>query len=233
MSDTLNLSSKNPEMVEGPYYAGGGEYRSDIRDGLPGVNLEMTIQVVNSSDGSPVSGVDIDFWHADASGRYSGFDNDPDELPTNLSNGQIPTNDERFLRGRQTTDAHGKVTFLTIYPSWYVLRTPHIHLKIFEGDVCNLTTQFYLPEAINQKLNKEHPAYARKADQDTFNNTDPVIATSPGEFDNTWVDIAEGPDGYIGRAIVVITPGEVHEPIIPPDGQIPPKGGRPHNTPVR
>lgn len=233
MTDSINLSSKNPEMVEGPYYAGGGDYRSDIRDGLPGANLELTIQVLNSENGIPISGVDVDLWHCDAKGRYSGFDTDPDELPTNLSNGQIPTNDDRFLRGRQTTDEHGKVTFLTIYPSWYVLRTPHIHLKIFEGDVCNLTTQFYLPENLNQQLNAEHPAYARKVKQDTYNKTDPVIATSPGDFENTWITISEGENGYIGNASVIITPGEVHDPIIPPDGQIPPKGGRPHNTPVR
>ncbi len=233
MTVKVNLSSKNPEMVEGPYYAGGGDYRSDIRDGLPGANLELTITVLNADNGSPVTGVDIDLWHCDAIGRYSGFDADPDELPSDLSNGQIPTNEDRFLRGRQTTDEQGQVTFLTIYPSWYVLRTPHIHLKIFEGDVCNLTTQFYLPENLNQKLNAEHPDYARKVKQDTFNNTDPVIATSPGDFDNTWVDITEGSNGFIGNAHIIIKPGEVHEPIIPPGDQIPPKGGRSHSTPVR
>lgn len=233
MNDKVNLSAKNPEMVEGPYYAIGGTYRSDVRDGLPGAKLELHIQVLNAADGTPLSGIDIDLWHADAIGRYSGFDANPDEVPADLSNGQIPTNDDTFLRGRQTTDGDGNVTFLTIYPSWYALRTPHVHLKLFEGDVCNLTTQIYFPEALNQKLNTEHPGYARKNEQDTFNNRDPVIATTSGDFENTWVDIAEGADGYIGHATVIITPGEVHEPIIPPAGQIPPKGGRPHDVPVK
>ena len=103
MNDKVNLSAKNPEMVEGPYYAIGGTYRSDVRDGLPGAKLELHIQVLNAADGTPLSGIDIDLWHADAIGRYSGFDANPDEVPADLSNGQIPTNDDTFLRGRHTT----------------------------------------------------------------------------------------------------------------------------------
>lgn len=224
---------KNPEMVEGPYYAGGGAVRSDIRDGQPGVNLDLTVSIINAEDESPVAGVDVDLWHCNAAGYYSGFDSDPDELPADLSNGQIPTNDERFLRGRQTTDEQGNVRFMTIYPSWYTLRTPHIHIKIFEGETCNITTQFYLPEQLTQDLLGSHPDYARKAQQDTHNKTDPVIASTPGDFDNTWVELKETDDGFIGTAKVFITPGEVHEPIHPMPGRIPPRGGRLHDVPVR
>lgn len=224
---------KNPEMVEGPYYAGGGEERSDIRDGQPGVNLDLTIEILNADDETPMVGVDVDLWHCNATGHYSGFDSDPDELPNDLSNGQIPTNNDRFLRGRQKSDANGCVRFMTIYPSWYTLRTPHIHLKIFEGGQCNLTTQFYLPEQLTQDIMNNNPDYARKAEQDTHNHTDPVIASTPGEFDNTWIDLEETSDGFIGRAKIYITPGEIHNPIHPPPGKIPPRGGRLHNVPVK
>ncbi len=224
---------KNPEMVEGPYYADGGSMRSDIRDGQAGVNLTLEITVCDAESGVPLSGVDVDLWHCNATGYYSGFDSDPDELPTDLSNGQIPTNEDRFLRGRQTTDGNGNVNFKTIYPSWYTLRTPHIHFKIFEGEKCNLTSQFYLPESNTQELLDNHPDYTRKIDQDTHNGTDPVIATTKGEFDNTWIELTKTDDGYQGTAVIYITPGEIHEPIHPMPGRIPPRGGRPHEVPIK
>ncbi len=232
MNDTIKQAI-NPEMVAGPYYGGGGEYRSDIRDGQPGIDLDLTISIINVDNGEAVVGIDVDLWHCNASGAYSGFDADPDAVPTDLSDDQIPTNDERFLRGRQTTNDKGEVTFKTIYPSWYVLRTPHIHVKLFEEDVCTVTTQFYLADSMTKDILENKPAYARRAERDTFNHTDPVIATSDGSFDNSWVDLKTGEGGFIGTATIYIKPGEVNDPIISPDGQIPPKGGRPHNVPVK
>ena len=88
------------------------------------------ITLVDADSGEPLADVDIDLWHCNATGHYSGYDVDPDSLPENISNGQKATNDDTFLRGRLTTNTEGQVTFLTIYPGWYTLRTPHIHLKI-------------------------------------------------------------------------------------------------------
>jgi protocatechuate 3,4-dioxygenase beta subunit len=38
---------------------------------------------------------------------------------------------QTFLRGLQTTDTSGRVTFRTIYPGWYMGRATHIHVEIF------------------------------------------------------------------------------------------------------
>ena len=72
----------SPEMVEGPFYSTGGEYRANLREGLPGQKLDLTITVVNAENGEPLAGVDVDFWQCDATGHYSGYDVDPDDLPT-------------------------------------------------------------------------------------------------------------------------------------------------------
>ncbi len=221
-----------PEMVEGPYYSNGGEYRCNLREGQQGQNLDLTITVVDAENRKPMAGVDVDLWHCNATGHYSGYDNDPDLLPSNISNGQMASNDETFLRGRLTTDAQGQVTFKTIYPGWYALRTPHIHLKIFEGDNCNTTTQLYLPENLNQELYGT-AEYARKAAQDTFNNTDPVFGNTEGDTDSLWIDIDKGTEVFLGRATLAITPGNMNELIIVPPGRIPPLGGRPHDKAVR
>jgi protocatechuate 3,4-dioxygenase beta subunit len=222
----------SPEQVEGPFYSTGGEYRSNLREGLSGQKLDLTITVVNAENGEPIAGADVDFWQCDATGHYSGYDVDPDDLPKDITNGQVATNDETFLRGRLTTNAEGQVTFQTIYPGWYRLRTPHVHLKILEGENCNTTTQLYFPEDINQEL-YQAPEYARNAEQDTFNNTDPVIANTPGNMESLWVNIEKRPDVYIGNATLAIIPGNVNDLILVEPGRIPPIGGRPHDKPVR
>ena len=222
----------SPEMVEGPYYANGGPVRSDIREGQPGLALALQIVVRDAASGSPVTGADIDLWHPNATGRYSGYDIDPDSVPDDIGTGQPPSNSETFLRGRQTADAAGRVRFVTIYPGWYRLRTPHMHVKVFEGNDCNLTTQLYFPEAVSNRV-YARAEYARTAEQDTFNGADPVIATTPGDMDSLWVDVEETREGMNGHVEILIVPGNVNPPIHPPPGRIPPVGGRPHDKPVR
>ena len=221
-----------PEMVEGPFYSDGGDFRCDLREGQHGQKLDLTLTVVNADDGEPLAGIDVDLWQCNATGHYSGYDVNPDALPTNISNGQKAINDETFLRGRLTANAAGQVTFKTIYPGWYALRTPHIHVKIFEGENCNTTTQLYLPEDLNQELYNTSD-YARNVAQDTYNNTDPVIGNTPGDIQSLWIDVQKGPDVFLGSATLAITPGQVNDLIIVPPGRIPPLGGRPHQKPVR
>ena len=222
----------SPEMVEGPYYANGGPRRSDIREDQPGLALDLTIVVRDAGTGTALAGVDVDLWHPNATGRYSGYDVDPDAVPDDIGTGQPPTNTETFLRGRQTTDARGRVRFSTVYPGWYRLRTPHMHLKVFEGAACNLTTQLYSPEAVSNRV-YARSEYARTADQDTFNGADSVIATTPGDMDSLWVEIDDTQGGLTGTAEILIVQGNVNRPIHPPPGRIPPVGGRPHDKPVR
>jgi len=222
----------SPEMVEGPFYSKGGQKRANLREGQQGKKLDLTITILNSNDGAALAGVDVDLWHCNATGRYSGYDVDPDKPPANISNGQPTTNNETFLRGRLTTNAQGQVTFQTIYPGWYALRTAHIHLKIFEGETCNLTTQLYLPEGTSQALYLTDD-YMRKAQQDTFNITDPVIGNTTSDIACLWIDVEEGREGFLGRATLQITPGNINDLIIVPPGRIPPLGGRPHGKPIR
>ena len=76
-------------------------------------------------------------------------------------------------------------------------------------------------------------AYARTAEQDTFNNTDLVIGNTPADIDALWVDVHTDDEVFHGAVTLPIIPGNVNELIIGPPGRIPPKGGRPHDKPVR
>src|SRR6266852_7312953 len=69
---------------------------------------------------SPVTNASVEVWQCDATGNYSEY-----SQPGYDGTGQT------FLRGVQTTDSQGKVTFRTIYPGWYMGRATHIHLEVF------------------------------------------------------------------------------------------------------
>lgn len=220
------------ESVEGPYYGNGGPERSDIRDGRAGVEFELNLEARDLATGKPIADLKLDLWHPDAQGYYSGYEFDPDSQPEDVVT-KPPTNDEVFLRGAQATDADGRATFVSIYPGWYATRTTHIHLKVFKGDVCVLTTQLYLPESFSDALYASDPAYARNVEQDTRNAVDTVMALTPTPIDGCWVDVSREGDRVVGHAVLGIDLTAVSTPMSPPKEFRPPVGGIPHDKPVR
>jgi protocatechuate 3,4-dioxygenase beta subunit len=77
-------------------------------------------------------------WHCSKNGEYSGY--------SSTQNGNHAG--ETWLRGVQTTDSNGGVTFKTIYPGWYAGRVTHIHLRAYMGNNLEVTTQMAFPESI-------------------------------------------------------------------------------------
>ncbi len=52
-----------------------------------------------------------------------------------------------FLRGRQTTDSNGLVTFTSIFPGWYQSRATHIHTHVYTSAGASLLiSQISFPE---------------------------------------------------------------------------------------
>jgi len=135
-------------------------YRSDIRDDRQGVPLVLTLTVVDAGC-APAVGVHVEIWHCDADGVYS-------EYGTGVG--------ATFLRGVQTTDAAGKVTFTTIYPGWYQGRATHIHIQVYTGTTVTRTTQLAFPEAVNQVVYGGGSPYYTKGQNPTTNATDMVFS---------------------------------------------------------
>ena len=205
--------------------------RSDVREGLNGTDLRLRINVVDVADGTPLPGLKIDMWHADANGRYSGYDFDPDEQPVDVAF-QPPTLEETFLRGAQVTDERGRVEFLTVFPGWYAARTPHIHVKVFRGDACVLTTQLFFSGKDSDRV-FDAEAYRRRRAQDTRNHADPVIAIAKEPVDGCWVELAETAGGLLGKSVLALDPDALSDPRDAPKGYSPPLGGVIHGKPVR
>ncbi|NUR99655.1 MAG: catechol 1,2-dioxygenase, partial [Kribbellaceae bacterium] len=101
---------------------------------------------VRDLDGTPLAGAEVDIWHADADGYYSGF---------------APGIPDGNLRGVVVTDADGNFEIRTVQPApyqiptdgptgklieaagWHPWRPAHLHLMVRAGGHRTITTQLY------------------------------------------------------------------------------------------
>jgi protocatechuate 3,4-dioxygenase beta subunit len=114
-----------PPETEGPFYTPDTPRRSNlVVGGVSGAPLLLTGDVVDTRC-RPVRGALLDFWQADAGGRYD--------------------NEGYRLRGHQFADASGRFGLRTIVPGLYPGRTRHIHVKVQRPHGEVLTTQLYFP----------------------------------------------------------------------------------------
>jgi protocatechuate 3,4-dioxygenase beta subunit len=167
-----------PTETAGPYPSLIDLFRSDIRDGKSGTLLALTVKVVDVNSGcSAVSGANVEIWHCDAAGNYSQY-------------GTQTT--QTYLRGIQTTNSNGEVTFTTIYPGWYQGRATHIHLEVMVGGRSVKVTQIAFPESINNGVH-ESGVYASRGANPTSNAADGIFADSlSSELITPRGDVASG-----------------------------------------
>lgn len=136
--------------IEGPYYL-PGQVRLAAKASLPrrpgekGTPLIFAGQV-RDIDGTPLAGAEVDIWHADDDGYYSGF---------------APHVPEGNLRGVVVTGQDGRFEIDTVVPApyqiphdgptgklieaagWHPWRPAHLHLMIRAGGHHTITTQLY------------------------------------------------------------------------------------------
>ena len=115
-----------PRQTEGPYFKPASPERASLLEpDLPGTRLLVSGTVL-TPDCRSLAGVLLDFWQADAAGRYDlqGY----------------------RLRGHQYTDAAGRYTLETIVPGLYTGRTRHIHVRVQAPGGPVLITQLYFPD---------------------------------------------------------------------------------------
>ena len=160
-SGSTNAScAVTPTETIGPYPSHQSLIRSDIREGKSGTPLTLTITVVSSSNNcSPVANANVGIWQCDAAGNYS-------EYGTQTS--------QSYLRGIQTTDANGQVTFTTVYPGWYMGRATHIHVEVVRNGSSVKVTQIAFPESINAAVYATG-VYAARGGNPTSNASDDVF----------------------------------------------------------
>ena len=165
-----------PTETNGPYPSLTDLFRSDIRENKSGTVLTLTIHVVNVSNGcAAVPNANVEIWHVDAAGDYSQY-------------GTQTT--QTFLRGIQTTNGNGDVTFTTIYPGWYQGRATHIHVEVTMAGRSVMVTQIAFPESINNAVHASG-TYASRG-------TNPMSNLSDGIFSDSLSSEIVTPTGSVG-----------------------------------
>jgi protocatechuate 3,4-dioxygenase beta subunit len=125
--------------------------------------LTLTIKVVNVNNAcAAVPNADVEIWHVDAAGDYSQYGSQTAAT---------------FLRGIQTTNAAGEVTFTTIYPGWYQGRATHIHAEVTVNGRSIKVTQIAFPEATNNAVHTSG-LYASRGTNPMSNLADGIFADS-------------------------------------------------------
>lgn len=114
----------------GPYYRPDSPIRNKIvPEGAVGDKLVVTGQILLSDCKTSVGNASLDLWQADAEGYYQ----------------------DEWYRGRVNADEDGRYQFETIIPQGYGegtgYRPPHIHFKVFIGEMEIITSQMFFPEA--------------------------------------------------------------------------------------
>ncbi len=121
-----------PSQTEGPYFKPRSPLRASLLEpDMPGARIVVEGTVLGT-DCKPIPRALVDFWQADAQGRYD--------------------NAGSRLRGHQFTDDAGHYRLETIVPGLYPGRTRHFHVKVQAPNQSMLTTQLYFPgEPANQR----------------------------------------------------------------------------------
>ena len=164
-----------PELTIGPYFVDGQLNRSDIRsepsdhsvkEGVP-LTLNINVASISNNSCTPIEGAQVDVWHCDASGQYSGVSAQGSDI-----------SGQKFLRGYQLTDANGAVQFQTIYPGWYSGRAVHIHFTIrtkgADSQDYQFTSQFFFDDTLTDQVHALQP-YASKGQREIRNADDNIF----------------------------------------------------------
>jgi protocatechuate 3,4-dioxygenase beta subunit len=152
-----------PTETVGPYPSLVDLFRSDIRESKSGTRLDLMITVVNTANScSPLDGVNVEIWQCDAGGTYSQYGSQAGQT---------------YLRGIQTTDVTGQVTFTTVYPGWYQGRATHIHVEVTRGGSSLKVTQIAFPDSVNNEVYGTG-VYASRGSNPTTNTRDNIFADS-------------------------------------------------------
>lgn len=173
--DETGSCSVSPTETEGPFptKTPSSFVRSDIRDDRTGVLITVKI-TIKDTNCTALAGAIVDIWHCDKDGYYSEYGG------TGMQS--VNYTGVHFLRGRQTTDANGLVTFTSIFPGWYSGRATHIHVHVYNASGNSLlVTQIAFPEGSGSAVATVNGSggtaygYTKGMSGYTYNNADNIF----------------------------------------------------------
>lgn len=170
-----------PTETSGPYPILSSQLaatlRTDIRESQVGQLHHITLKILGDTNCAPLVNAEVDLWHCNALGYYSGYTTDGHNGSTNYAGAT-------WLRGRAMTDANGEVEFTTIFPGWYSGRLTHVHFEVKVNGTSVKISQFTYP------VTEKNTIHTTIAPYSTY-GADPAVATTDNVFsDGTTGQVA-------------------------------------------
>ncbi|KAH8645531.1 Intradiol ring-cleavage dioxygenase, partial [Tricladium varicosporioides] len=180
-----------PHITEGPYWVIGEVIHGDLREkdkGQKGVDVILDVQVVDISTCKPLPNIYVEFWHANATGIYSGI-----VASANGGTSDKSLTTATFARGIQPTSADGVARFTTFYAGHYGGRSTHYHIashlngsilanNTFTGTTVSHVGQIFFDQSLTSEIEKT-AAYKPNNFPVTTNQADFIFAQAAATSD--------------------------------------------------
>ncbi len=170
---------------------------TDIRSDRTGIEMQIHITIQNKNNNcAALSDAIVDIWHCDKDGYYSEYGG------TGMQS--LNLQGVHFLRGRQSSDTNGLISFKSIFPGWYSGRAPHIHVHVYDATGKSLlVTQIAFPTDVCDTVYTTATQFYKKGKQDTSNAVDNVFSDS---LANQMSTIAGNvADGYVLSHTIIVS----------------------------
>ncbi|XMA14593.1 hypothetical protein WAI453_007384 [Rhynchosporium graminicola] len=173
-----------PHITEGPYWVIGEVVHEDLREkdkGQKGVDVILDVQVIDITTCKPLPSIYVEFWHANATGIYSGI-----IASANGGTADKSLSSSTFARGIQPTSADGVARFTTFYAGHYGGRSTHYHIathltgsllpnNTFTGTTVSHVGQIFFDQSLTTEIEKT-AAYRSNTFPVTTNAADFIFA---------------------------------------------------------
>lgn len=173
----------------------------DISTGLPGLPMQLCLRLVDRNC-QPLAQHTVEVWHCDTRGVYSG--DTRESRDATRFRGRLCTAGDRaaqqssWYRGKQVTNANGRVNFKTCFPGWYPGRTIHIHFAASDaGGRDRVISQFCFSDELARDICTTHALYRDRGEQDV-----PLASGRDGVFPSSGHEgfqfsTRQNPDGTL------------------------------------
>lgn len=172
-TDRLMACTVVPTETSGPYPILAGQLaatlRTDMRESEAGQLHKIRLKILGNTNCAPLVNAEVDVWHCNALGYYSGY-------TTNGQNGSINYSGATWLRGRAMTDANGEVEFTTIFPGWYSGRVCHVHFEVKIAGTSVKISQFTYPVTEKNQIHTTIAPYSTYGVDPANTTTDNVFS---------------------------------------------------------
>ena len=195
------------ETTAGPCTTATTIDRRDVSEGFMGLPVRLALLIVDADTCAPVPGAQVEIWHTQRTGVYSGVTPAPKQCYVD----DPAAATFMYFRGVQTAGADGRVDFDTCYPGWYGGRAIHIHFRVVRDGQAYATSQLFFADELNAEIFATHPEYSEFGQPDVTNQTDGILGGA-ADLANYVLDTARMPDGAMLASKVIAVRSSLQDP---------------------